>query len=80
MSIRSALMSAVLRRTIKKQLDSLEDVVEFRENMAKAEGLSAKTPDNVIVTPLNIPRTTGASIPCESVSYTHLTLPTIYSV
>ena len=65
MSIRSALMSAVLRRTIKKQLDSLEDVVEFRENMAKAEGLSAKTPDNVIVTPLNIPCTSGASIPCE---------------
>ncbi|MBT3564984.1 MAG: hypothetical protein HN493_13710, partial [Gammaproteobacteria bacterium] len=65
MSIRSALMSAVLRRTIKKQLDSLEDVVQFRENMAKAEGLSAKTPDNVIVTPLNIPRTSGASIPCE---------------
>ena len=65
MSIRSALISAVLRRTIKKQLDSLEDVVQFRENMAKSEGLSAKTPDNVIVTPLNIPRTSGASIPCE---------------
>ena len=64
-SIRSALISAVLRRTIKKQLDSLEDVVQFRENMAKSEGLSAKTPDNVIVTPLNIPCTSGASIPCE---------------
>ena len=65
MSIRSALISAVLRRTIKKQLDSLEDVVQFRENMAKSEGLSAKTPDNVIVTPLNIPCKSGASIPCE---------------
>ncbi len=65
MSIRSALMSAVLRRTIKKQLDNLEDVALFRENMAKADGLSAKTPDNVTVTPLSIPGATGVSIPCE---------------
>lgn len=65
MSIRSALISAVLRRTLKKQFDNVGNVAEFRENMAKAGGLSTKIPANVFVTSLEVPVESGTAIPCE---------------
>lgn len=65
MSIRSALISAVLRRTLKKQFDHIGDVAEFRDKMASAGGLSTKTPDNVFVSEVNVPSASGSSVTCE---------------
>ena len=54
MSIRAALISFIMRRTIKKQFDALDDVVAFRASMADASKLSGALPANVTVTPETI--------------------------
>lgn len=65
MSIRSALISAVLRRTLKKQFDNIGDVTEFRNKMASAGGLTSKTPDHVFVSEVKVPSDSALEIPCE---------------
>jgi monoterpene epsilon-lactone hydrolase len=64
-SIRSALISAVLRRTLKKQFDNIGDVTEFRHKMASAGGLASKTPDNVFVSAVKVPTDSASEIHCE---------------
>lgn len=51
MSIRAALISFVMKHTIRKQFDQLEDVPTLREAMKKSEQLGGKLPDNVAVVP-----------------------------
>jgi epsilon-lactone hydrolase len=53
-SIRAALISFIMKRTIKRQFDSLDDVATFREQMADAGALSASTPSDVAVVPTEI--------------------------
>lgn len=60
MSIRAALISFIMRRTIKKQFDAIGDVVAFRERMAASANLSGPIPDKVNATPQTI-----GGVPCE---------------
>ena len=46
MSIRASLISFLLRHTIKKRFRSIDDVTEFRDQMA-AGGLAPEPPDEV---------------------------------
>jgi len=64
-SIRSTLISALLKRTVKKQFDNLDDVPAFRERMASAGGMTTKTPDNVFVSKVDVPTDSGTDIACE---------------
>ena len=54
MSIRAALISFIMRRTIKKQFDALEDVVAFRKTMSDSTKMSGSLPAKVTVTPQTI--------------------------
>ncbi|MFT5208641.1 MAG: monoterpene epsilon-lactone hydrolase [Flavobacterium sp.] len=63
MSIRAALLSFILKRTLKKQFDTIEDVVSFRQKMTEAGSLGGDTPDRINIVPqvLN-------GVPCEWVT------------
>lgn len=51
MSIRASLISFVMKHTIRKQFDQLEDVASLREAMSKSEQMGGKLPDKVAVVP-----------------------------
>ncbi len=51
MSIRASLISFIMKHTIRKQFDQLEDVPALREAMKNSEQLSGKLPDKVAVVP-----------------------------
>jgi len=63
MSIRAALISFFMKRTIKKQFDAIDDVVAFRESMSESGNLSGSVPDRVSSTPQTI-----NGVPCEWVT------------
>ncbi len=63
MSIRAALISFMMKRTIKKQFDNLTDVAAFRESMASASQLTGKIPPDVAMTPQP-----ADGVPCEWVT------------
>jgi len=54
MSIRASLISFILKRTLKKQFDTVGDVVSFRQKMADAGDLGGKTPGRISITPQTI--------------------------
>lgn len=51
MSIRASLISFVLKHTIRKQFDQLEDVQALRDVMKNSEGMSGSIPDKVKIVP-----------------------------
>ena len=63
MSIRASLISFILRRTLKKQFDTIDDVIAFRQKMDEAGDLGGATPSNVSIVPQLI-----NNIPCERVT------------
>ncbi len=60
MSIRASLINFMLRRTMKKQISAMTDVVAFKEQMEKAGALGAKLPDD-----LKVESITVGNVPCE---------------
>ncbi|MBV1878421.1 MAG: alpha/beta hydrolase [Pseudomonadales bacterium] len=60
MSLRASFISFIMRRTIKKQFDNLQDVTALRESMAGSSRLSGPIPDKVTTTPQVID-----GVPCE---------------
>ncbi|MCB1647022.1 MAG: alpha/beta hydrolase [Pseudomonadales bacterium] len=54
MSIRAWFLSAIMRRTIRKQFDSFEDAESFRKVLAESGSLTPQTPDHIAVEPVNI--------------------------
>ena len=54
MSIRASLISLVMKFTIRKQFDQLEDAVALREALDSSAGLGGKLPDQVTVVPQSI--------------------------
>ncbi len=60
MSIRAALISRVMARTIRPLFDSVADITGFRDKLAKAAGLNTGVPKGVDVTSEAI-----AGVPCE---------------
>ncbi len=54
MSIRASLMSFVMKHTIRKQFDQLDDVQALRDVMSDSSRLSGPVPDNVAIVPQNI--------------------------
>ena len=54
MSVRAAVMSFILRRTLKKQFAAIDDVVAFRARMKAASNMSGVVPDSVSVVPINV--------------------------
>lgn len=63
MSIRASLISFILRRTLKKQFDTIDDVVAFRQKMDEAGDLGGRIPNKVRIVPQTI-----NDIPCEWVT------------
>ena len=64
MSIRAALISFLMRRTVKAQLENIgDDVPAFRERMNSANGLMPKLPKDALVDKVDV-----EGVPCEWVS------------
>ncbi|MFT7688185.1 MAG: monoterpene epsilon-lactone hydrolase [Candidatus Azotimanducaceae bacterium] len=60
MSIRASILSFILKRTLKKQFDTIDDVVSFRQKMTDAGNLGGDAPDRINVVPQLI-----NDVPCE---------------
>jgi len=60
MSIRAGILRFMMRHTIKKQFDDIDDVQAFRERMMASANMMPKVPHNVSVVPVAM-----GGVPCE---------------